>query len=70
MVEAEGEALDRADGDRLLAVLVGDNFGFLVEAADAEDGRLRLRDDGGAELFAEDAGVGEGEGAAGDLIRG
>jgi hypothetical protein len=29
----------------------------------------RLVDDGRAELFAEDAGVGEGEGAAGDFVR-
>ena len=54
--------------DGVVAVLVGDDFGFLVEAADAEDGALRLVDDRGAELLAEDAGVGEGEGATGDLV--
>ena len=43
-------------------------IGFLVQAADAEDGGLRLVDDGRAELLAEDAGVGEGEGAAGDFV--
>ena len=69
MVEAEGEALDGADGDDVGAVLVGDDEGFFVEAADAEDGDLGLVDDGCAELLAEDAGVGEGEGAAGVLWR-
>ena len=68
MIEAEREALDRADGDGVVAVLVGDDLGLLVEAADAEDADLRLDDDRGAELLAEDAGVGEGEGAAADLI--
>ena len=42
--------------------------GLLVEAADAEDGRLRLVDDGHAELLAEDARVGQREGAAQDLV--
>jgi 5-(carboxyamino)imidazole ribonucleotide synthase len=69
VVEAEGEALDAADGDGVLAVLIGEDDGFFVQAADAEDGRLRLGDDGRAELLAEDAGVGEGEGAAGDIVR-
>ena len=68
MIEAEREALDGADRDGVVAVLVGEDFGFLVEAADAEDGALRLVDDRRAELLAEDAGVGEGEGAAGDLV--
>src|SRR5207302_10767923 len=36
---------------------------------DAEDCALRLIDDRGSKLLAEDAGVGEGEGAAGDLVR-
>src|ERR1700734_271521 len=68
VVEAEGEALDGADGDGVVAVLVGDDLSLFVEAADAEDGRLRLIDDWRAELLAEDAGVGECEGASGDLI--
>ena len=68
VIEAEGEALDPADGDGVVAVLVGEDHGFLVETADAEDGCLRLSDDRGAELLAEDAGVGEGEGAAGDFV--
>ena len=34
---------------------VGEDFRFLVQAAYAEDGRLGLVDDGGAELLAEDA---------------
>jgi len=70
VVEAEGEALNAADGDAVLAVFVGEDYGFFVEAADAEDGGLWLGDDRGAELLAEDAGVGEGEGAAGDFVGG
>src|SRR5580704_2378842 len=50
VVEAEGEALDGADGDGVVAVLVGEDFGLFVETADAEDGRLRLVDDRRAEL--------------------
>ena len=45
-------------------------IGLLVEPADAEDRRLRLVDDGRAELLAEDAGVGEGKRPAGDFVRG
>ena len=58
VIEAEGEALDPADGDGVVAILVGEDDGFLVEAADAEDCGLRLSDDGHSELLAEDAGVG------------
>ena len=68
MVEAEGEVLDGADGDGVLTILVGEDDGFLAEATDAEDGCLGLSDDGGSELLAEDAGVGEGEGAASDFV--
>ena len=64
VIKAEGEVLDGADGDGVLAVLVGENDGFLAETTYAEDGCLWLRDDRGSELLAEDAGVGEGEGAA------
>ena len=69
VIEAQREALDGADRDGVVAVLVGEDFGFLVEAADAEDRGLRLVDDRRAELLAEDAGVGKREGAAGDLVR-
>lgn len=60
--------LHAANGDGVLAVFVGEDDGFLVEAADAEDGGLGLGDDGHAELLAEDAGVGEGEGATCDVV--
>ncbi len=70
MIESESEALDRANRNGVVAILIGDDFGFLVEAADAENGALRLVDDGGSELLAEDARVGEGKGAPGDLVRG
>ncbi len=69
VIEAERKALDVTDGDRVVSVLVGEDLGFLVEATDAEDGSLRLVDDRRAELLAEDAGVGESEGAAGDFVR-
>ncbi len=69
VIEAQGKALDRAIAMESLPSYPSD-FGFLVQAADAEDGALRLVDDGGSELFAKDAGVGEGEGASRDLIRG
>jgi hypothetical protein len=69
VIEAERKALDGTDCDGVVAVFVGDDFGFLGEAADAENRALRLVDDGSAELFAEDTGVGKREGAAGDLIR-
>src|SRR5215472_15419067 len=66
VIEAEGETLNGADCNGVVAVLVGDDFGLLVQAADAQDGALRLVDDRGSKLFAEDAGVCQGEGAAGD----
>lgn len=68
VVEAERETLDGADGDGVVAVLVREDFGFLVEASDAENRALRLVDDRRAELLAEDAGVREGEGSTGDLV--
>ena len=39
VVKAQREALDAADGDAVLAVLVGEHHGFLVQAADAEENR-------------------------------
>jgi hypothetical protein len=68
VIEAKSEALDGTDRDGVVAVLVGEDFGFLVEAADAEDCALRLVDDWCSKLLAEDTGVCEREGAAGDLI--
>ena len=68
VIEAEREALDRTDGDGVVAVFVGDDFGFFVQTADAEDRALRLVDDGSAKLLAKDSGVGEGECASGDLV--
>src|SRR5258708_37287702 len=54
VIEAESEALDGTDRDGVVAVLVGKDFGFLVQAADAEDCALRLVDDGGCTMVAED----------------
>src|SRR5947209_2944486 len=36
VIETKREALARADADEVVAILVGDDLGFLVEAADAE----------------------------------
>ena len=68
VVEAEAIHLDGADGDCVVAFGVGEDDGLFAEAADGEDGGLRLVDDGGAELAAEDAGVGEGKGRAGGFF--
>ena len=57
-----------ADGDGVSPVFAGDDGRLLEEAADAEDSALRLVDDGRAELLAEDAGVGDGEGAGADFV--
>ncbi len=55
VIEAERQANDATDGDRIGAVFIGDDEGLFEEAADAEDGGLRLGDHGRAELFAEDS---------------
>lgn len=57
-----------ADGDDIFAVRGGDDLGALLDGADAEDGDLRLVDDGRAEEAAEDSRVGDGEGAARHLV--
>ena len=68
VIEAEGEVQEVPDGDGVGSVFGGDDGGFLEEAADAEDGRLGLVDDGRTELLAEDAGVGDGEGPGADFV--
>ena len=60
--------LHGADGDGVVAVLVGQDDGLFLEAADGEDGGLGLVDDRRAELAAEDAGVGEREGRSGGFV--
>ena len=60
--------LHGADGDGVVAFGVGEDDRLFAEAADGEDGGLGLIDDGRAELAAEDAGVGEGEGGAGGFV--
>jgi len=68
VIETKSESLDRADRDGIVAVLVGKDFSFLVQTADAEDRALRLVDDWRSELLAEDTRVCQREGAAGDLV--
>ena len=64
MIEAEAIVLHGADGDGVVAFGVGEDDGLFAQAADGEDGRFGLIDDGRAEFAAKDAGVGEREGGA------
>src|SRR5438105_3327299 len=57
-----------ADRDRVHAVGQRDDLGTLLDRADPEDRRLRLSDDRGAGVGSEHAGIGDGEGAALDLV--
>jgi hypothetical protein len=65
VVEAQAEVLHRANGDGVVALGVGQHHRLLAQAADGQNRRLRLVEDGRAELAAEDAGVGQRKGAAG-----
>ena len=58
----------RADGDGVIAFLVGEDDRLLDDGADVEDGDLWLIDDRQSEAGAEDSGIGDGEGAALDLV--
>jgi hypothetical protein len=62
VVEAQAEVLHRANRDGVVALGVGQHHRLLAQAADGQNRRLRLVDDGRAELAAEDAGVGQREG--------
>src|SRR5271155_5435564 len=68
VVVAEREVNDGADGDGIVAFLVGDHEGLLGDATDAHDGGVGLIDDGQAEDGAELAGVGDGERGAFDVL--
>ncbi len=69
MIKTKCEALDGTDRDGVVAVLVGKDFSFLVQAADAEDRTLRLVDDRHSKLLAEDTGVCQRESSTRDFIR-
>src|SRR5271165_838278 len=69
MVVADAEVHHGADGDGVVAVLVGDDHWLLDDAAHAHDRDLRLVDDRHAEFGAENARVGDGERAALHLVR-
>ena len=56
------------DGDRLVAVVVGDHDGLAGDAVGGEDRDLRLVDDREHQKRAERARVGQRERAAGDLV--
>src|ERR1700675_1683932 len=64
MVVAEREMDDRANGDGIVAVFVGNHHGLLGDATHAHDGGVRLIDDGQAKHSAELAGIGDREGRA------
>src|SRR5690349_17443627 len=68
VIEREREQSFGPDGDHIGAVH-GDDRGLFFDAADAQNGSLRLIDDGGADRRAEYAGVGDGERPFLDLIR-
>ncbi len=69
MVESQGEPHNVANRDAVVAVGIGDDCWLLEQAANAEDGRLRLIDHRSSKLFSENAGVGDGEGTFRDFIR-
>src|SRR5450755_734508 len=68
MVVADAEVHHGANGDRIVAVLVGEHYRLLDDSADAQDRNLRLVDDRHAELGAEDSRVGDGERATLHLV--
>ncbi len=68
VIEAEAEVLHRADGNRVVAVGVGEHDWLFLQRSDGEDGGLGLVDDGRAEFVAEYAGVGERESGASHFI--
>ena len=68
MVPGEGEHTDRVDRDRLVAELVGDDDRLALHPVGAEDRDLGLVDDGELHHRAVLARVGEGEGAATEVV--
>ena len=68
VVVAERQVNDGADGDGIVTIFIGDDQWLLGDSADAQDGRVRLIDDGQTEDGAELAGVGDGEGGAFDIF--
>src|SRR5271167_3440822 len=64
VVVTEREVNDGANGDGIVAFLVGDDQGLLGDAAYAHDGGVGLIDDGQSEDGAELAGVGDRESGA------
>src|SRR4051812_5635726 len=69
VVVRQRQVAHRADGDRLAEVRVVHDHGALDDGAGAEDADLRLVDDRCVEERATAAGVGQGEGAATQLVR-
>ncbi len=67
VVVAEGQVDDAADGDGIVAVLVGDDEGLLGDSADAHNGGVGLIDDGESEDGSKLTGVGDGEGCTFDV---
>src|SRR5215472_6679514 len=59
---------DRADGDRVVAIFIGNDERHFRDPADAHDRRVRLIDDRQAEDGPELAGVGDGERRALDVF--
>src|SRR2546423_12261262 len=68
VVEGECEVGHVADGDHVIALFGGNDARALLDCADAEYGDLWVVDDGRAEEAAEDAGGGDWERSARDLV--
>ena len=69
VIESQGEPHNVANRDAVVSVRVGDDCRLLEQTTNTEDRRFWLVDHGSAELLAEDAGIGDGEGAFRHFIR-
>src|SRR5690349_7159128 len=67
VVVAEHQADDVANGDGIVAILIGDYNRFLEDAAHTENSDLRLENNGRPELRPKDSRIGNGDGASLDV---
>ena len=68
MVVSQCQVTHRSNAECIAALWGLYNDGSFLDRADAQDRYLRLVDDRRAEETAIDPGIGDGEGAAGDLV--
>src|SRR5690606_22037078 len=69
MIESERDEPSAPRHDCIVSELISDHYGPLLDATDTEDRHLRLINDREADDGAEDARVGNGEGATLHLLR-